>query len=54
MADIKRGEYFTKDNVRSIRPGHGMHPKYYSEILGKVSSKNIENGTALKWEHISV
>jgi pseudaminic acid synthase len=42
--DIKKGEVFTKDNIRSVRPGYGMHPKYLKDILGKVSDKNYEFG----------
>ena len=53
VKNIKSGEFLSTENVRSIRPGYGMHPKYYSQILGKVASRNIEKGTALKWEHIS-
>jgi pseudaminic acid synthase len=42
--DIKKGDVFTKDNIRSVRPGYGMHPKYLKDILGKVSDKNYEFG----------
>jgi pseudaminic acid synthase len=42
--DIKSGEIITKDNVRSIRPGYGLHPKYYFEILGKIANKDLEKG----------
>lgn len=47
VKDIKKGEKFTKENVRSIRPGFGIHPKYYHEILGKRAVTNIETGTPL-------
>ena len=53
VENIKNGDIFTEKNIRSIRPGYGLHPKYYFEILGKISTKNIERGTALKWEHIN-
>jgi sialic acid synthase SpsE len=46
--DIKKGESFTKENIKSIRPGDGLHPKHYDEILGKIATKNIMAGTALK------
>ncbi|MEX0313267.1 MAG: pseudaminic acid synthase, partial [Allomuricauda sp.] len=36
VKDVKKGEILSKDNIRSIRPGYGMHPKYYEEIVGKV------------------
>ncbi|MBK8368413.1 MAG: pseudaminic acid synthase [Bacteroidetes bacterium] len=52
VEDIKKGEILTTQNVRSIRPGYGIHPKYYSEILGKTAKFDIEKGTALTWELI--
>jgi pseudaminic acid synthase len=42
--DIKKGEIFTAENVRSIRPGFGLHPKYLPEVLGKVAGKDLEKG----------
>jgi pseudaminic acid synthase len=48
--DIKAGEIFTKDNVRSVRPGFGMHPKFYNEILGQIASTDLDKGTPLKWD----
>lgn len=42
--DIKKGEVFTKDNIRSVRPGFGMHPKYLKDILGKVATRDYEFG----------
>lgn len=47
--DIKKGEKFTEENVRSIRPGFGMHPKYYCNIIGKEAKEDIEKGTPMKW-----
>ena len=47
IADVKKGEFVTKDNVRAIRPGDGLHPRFYEEILGKTFSQNIEKGTPL-------
>jgi len=52
VKDIKKGEKLTPDNIRSIRPGYGLHPKYYNEILGKRAKCDIERGTACKWELI--
>jgi len=37
--DIKKGEKFTEENIRSVRPGYGMHPKYLKNFLGKVADK---------------
>ncbi len=50
VKDIKAGEVFTEENIRSIRPGYGLHPKYYDIVLGKKVKINIEKGTPLKWE----
>ena len=47
IKDIKAGEVFTNENVRSIRPGYGLHPKYLNEILGKKALKNIKKGTPI-------
>jgi pseudaminic acid synthase len=51
--DIKTGEQFTSKNVRSIRPGFGLHPKYYQEVLKSTATQNIERGDALKREFIN-
>lgn len=48
--DIKAGEVFTEQNVRSVRPGHGLHPKHYDEVLGKKATKNISKGNKLSVE----
>ncbi|MRX38754.1 pseudaminic acid synthase [Flavobacterium sp. LC2016-23] len=53
VEDIKEGEILTEKNVRSIRPGFGMHPKYFNEILGKKVTVNLEKGDALKWDYIN-
>ncbi|WP_121628145.1 pseudaminic acid synthase [Poseidonibacter antarcticus] len=45
--DIKKGEVFTEENVRSVRPGYGMHPKYFDDILGTVAKKDFEFGERL-------
>lgn len=47
VENIKKGEMFTEKNIRSIRPGAGLHPKFYEEILGKKAKQNIERGTPL-------
>ena len=45
--DIKKGEIFTEENVRSVRPGYGKHPKYLKDILGKSAQQNYEFGDRL-------
>ena len=50
VQDIKKGEILTKDNVRVIRPGYGMKPKFYEEILGQRVICDIERGTPLSEE----
>lgn len=53
VKDIKAGEVFTEENIRSIRPGYGLHPKFLKEILGKTASEDLERGTPLNWHHIN-
>ena len=49
---MEAGEAFTPENVRSIRPGYGLHTMYYEEILGKKASRPIGKGTPLSWNLI--
>ena len=53
VKDMKAGEVFTEENVRSIRPGYGLHPKYLKKILGKRATQDIKKGTPLNWDLIS-
>lgn len=48
VKDIKKGEMLTHENIRSIRPGYGLHPKYLPEIIGKTTTCDIERGTPLE------
>lgn len=52
VEDMKAGDIFSEKTVRSIRPGFGLHPKYYYSILGKKAAKSISRGTPLSWKHI--
>jgi pseudaminic acid synthase len=52
VKDVKAGEKITKNNVRSIRPGFGMQPKYFPEIVGKQFKIDIEKGTPISFEII--
>lgn len=49
VKDIKKGEKLTQENVRSIRPGYGMAPKHYDEVLGKCANRDIARGTPLQY-----
>ncbi len=53
VADMKAGEVFTPANLRSIRPGKGLPPKHYREILGHAARVDIPRGTALDWPMIA-
>jgi len=50
VTDIKKGEKFTEKNIRRIRPGHGISPKYYKRIIGKTATQNIKRGTPISWD----
>jgi N-acetylneuraminate synthase len=50
VQDVKRGETFTPGNIRSIRPGHGLHTRHLAEVLGKRAVRDIERGTPLSWD----
>ena len=45
--DIKKGEVFTEENIRSVRPGYGMHPKYLKDVLGGMADRDYEFGERL-------
>jgi pseudaminic acid synthase len=53
VADIKAGEPFTSKNVRSIRPGHGLHTRHLGELLTRKAAHDLSRGTPLQWEHIA-
>jgi len=52
VTDVKAGEKLTKENVRSIRPGYGLHPKHYSEVLGRIFKADHPKGTRLSFDLI--
>jgi N-acetylneuraminate synthase len=51
--DIRQGELFTASNVRSIRPGQGLHTRYLPQVLAKRAACDIERGTPLNWDLIA-
>jgi pseudaminic acid synthase len=50
--DIKKGDIITEKNMRSIRPGYGIHPRYYYKILGKKLTRDVKKGTPVDWSYI--
>lgn len=52
VKDVKKGDVITEDNVRSIRPGYGIHTKYYDEVLGKKFNDDLKKGTPLSFDVI--
>jgi N-acetylneuraminate synthase len=47
---MRRGDEFTAENVRSIRPAGGLAPKHLDEVLGKHAARDVEEGTPLRWD----
>ncbi|NVK37112.1 MAG: pseudaminic acid synthase [Gammaproteobacteria bacterium] len=52
VKDIQQGEMLSKDNIRSIRPGYGLAPKFFNQCLGKMATQNLSRGTPLTWQHM--
>jgi pseudaminic acid synthase len=52
VEDLACGEEFTAKNVRSIRPGNGLHPRHLPDVLGKNAARGIKRGTPLSWEFV--
>lgn len=52
VEDMSKGDLFTEKNVRSIRPGYGLHPRHLKDIFGKRAAEDIERGTPLDWNLI--
>lgn len=53
VQEMAAGDPFTPDNVRSIRPGHGLHTRYLEEVLGRRASQSIARGTPLAWDYVA-
>jgi pseudaminic acid synthase len=53
VRDIAKGDLFSEDNVRSIRPAGGLHTRHLKEIIGKHAACDIESGTPLSWQHVA-
>lgn len=54
VKDMKKGDVLTPENLRSIRPGYGLAPKYYDELLGRNVNQDIKFGTAMKWDLVGM
>ena len=48
--ELKRGEPFTSENIRCVRPGLGLAPKFYETVLGRRATRDIQRGTPLSWD----
>ena len=48
--EITKGERYSEHNIRIVRPGFGLPPKYYADILGKTAKQDIKKGTPLSWD----
>jgi pseudaminic acid synthase len=53
VEDVAAGEVFTDKNVRSIRPGHGLHTRHLGEVLGKRARRDVERGTPMAWSLVA-
>lgn len=54
VEDMEVGDTFTSDNIKSIRPGFGLHPKYYNQVIGKTVNNRVKRGTPLSFDLISI
>lgn len=52
VENVKVGDMLTEKNIRSIRPGFGLHPKFFNDVIGKKAKMDIEKGTRLSWDLI--
>jgi pseudaminic acid synthase len=52
VEDVRQGQTLTPENVRSIRPGHGLHTRHLPEVIGKRAARDIERGTPVSWDLI--
>ena len=52
VKDMEAGEEFTEENVRSIRPGYGLHTRYLNQVLGREACYDVERGTPFGWKSI--
>jgi N-acetylneuraminate synthase len=48
--EVRAGESFTTKNLRIVRPANGLHPRFYSQVLGRSASRDVKLGTPLSWD----
>ena len=53
VENVRAGEVFTERNIRSIRPGYGLHTRHVGQFLGKSAARDIQRGTPLDWSHVN-
>ena len=52
VKDVEKKALFSPENIRCIRPGHGLHPRHFDQVMGKSAARNLKKGTPLAWEMI--
>ncbi len=52
VKDVEKGELLSPENLRVIRPGYGLHPKHYQDLIGRKAACDISKGTPMKWEFL--
>ena len=52
VENVEKGETFSEKNIRSIRPGFGLPPKYFDIVMGKKANRRLTKGTPVSWEVI--
>lgn len=52
VQDVRKGERLTEHNIRSLRPGHGLPPRYFTQVLADYAACDIAAGEPLRWEHL--
>lgn len=52
VKDVRKGQELTEENIKSIRPGYGMHPKYFNEVIGRKFNKDVKAGERLSFKII--
>lgn len=52
VRDMRSGELFSSENVRAIRPSHGLHPRHLDDVIGRAATRDIARGTPLSWDLI--